>query len=442
MNPLGESTRFSSLSARLSGRSRAPVFPGWWFVLLGCVVYGIGSGFFYQAIPVFFLPLKNDFGVSSATMSLLYAAARLEGGFEGPLVGYLISRFGPRAVIIAGVCMSGGGLFLLTLAPDFWSFFFIYICVVSLGYNAGFFHPISALVNYWFIRHRGVGIAWVSAAGNVGGMILAPLLSTIIQRFGWRAGAVTAGAMILCISLPAAWPIRSTPESMGLRPDGESLDTGRRLDQPPVPLPREPDFPVKEALRTRVFWMLMGTISCRLFVTTAVNTHFVAILVWRGMSELAAAYVLSLSALTCIVATMALGWIADRWSKPRICSLGLVPLMLALAGLVYSQATFWLYILAVGQAIAMGTASLNWILIGDLFGRRSYPTLRGLMGVSYGMLTFLSPIYAGWIHDVTGSYALALLTLAMVALAAASLFAWFPASPPARPRARPRSRRE
>jgi len=62
---------------------------------------------FFQAFTVFFLPLKTDLAVSSAAVSLLYGAARLEGGFDGALVGYLISRFGPRAVIIVGVCMSG-----------------------------------------------------------------------------------------------------------------------------------------------------------------------------------------------------------------------------------------------------------------------------------------------------------------------------------------------
>jgi MFS family permease len=141
----------------------------------------------------------------------------------------------------------------------------------------------------------------------------------------------------------------------------------------------------------------------------------------------------SLYSLTCIVATMALGWVADRWSKPLVCSLSLVPLIVAMVGLAIGQATFWLYFLAVAHGIVMGTASLNWILIGDLFGRRSYPTLRGLMGVSYGVMTFLSPIYAGWIHDVTGSYVLVLLTFTAIALLTAVSFAMLPASPRRRP---------
>jgi len=430
--------RFPALLARLPGAGGGPVFYGWWIVALGSLINAVGSGILNHSFTVFFLPLKNAFGVSSAAVSLLYAAARLEGGLEGPLVGYLINKSGPRAMIVTGVCMAGGGLLLLSVAPGYWSFFCIYIFIVALGHNAGFFHPISTAVNSWFIRHRGMGFSWITASGGAGAVLWAPLLSAIIQSFGWRAGASAAGVVILLVGLPAAIPIRSTPESMGLHPDGETPDESPRPGQAAAtPLPGMPELSVREALRTRVFWMLMGTISLRLLVTVAVNTHLVPILVWGGLSEGAAAYGVSLYACTTIVAMMAMGWMGDRWGKSLMSGLGVVPVMLAMTGLVFSQAPFWLYALAVGEAIAMGTAPINWALIGDLFGRRSYPTLRGIMGVSYGTLAFLSPIYAGWIFDVTGSYALALLTFALVALATVLCFAVLPAFSRPRSVARP-----
>ena len=428
MNPSAETPRSSSRFARPIGtKPSGPIFYGWRVVFLSCIISAVGGGVFFQALTVFFLPLKADFAVSSAAVSLLYGAARLEGGFDGAVVGYLISRFGPRALVIAGVCLSGGGLFLVTLARDYWTFFFLYICIVSIGHNAGYFHPLSTLVNYWFVRHRGMGLSLISAAANLGGMILAPVLSAVILNHGWRAGAMTAGALILLVGLPAAIPIRATPESLGLYPDGESPDQRPPSDQEATPPIREPEWSVREALHTRAFWMLSGLISIRLFVTVALNIHLVPILVWGGMSERAAAYVVSVYALGCIVATLGIGWLGDRWSKPLMSSVGLLPMVFAMVGLVFSQATLWLYALALGLAVAMGTAPLNWALIGDLFGRRSYPTLRGLMGIGYGTMTFLSPIYAGWVYDVTGSYALVLLTFTGVTLVAAAFFAKLPA---------------
>ncbi|MFC1904860.1 hypothetical protein ACFLXT_03765 [Chloroflexota bacterium] len=70
----------------------------------------------------------------------------------------------------------------------------------------------------------------------------------------------------------------------------------------------------------------------------------------------------------------------------------------------------------------LGTVPLNWSLIGDIFGRRSYATLRGIMGVFYGMATFVSPIYAGWVFDRTGSYTEVLISFAIALVLGAILF--------------------
>jgi MFS family permease len=409
---------------RIFGSLRGRVFYGWWIVVLGSLITAVGTGILYNSFTVFFLPLKRDFAVSSAAISLLYGAARLEGGIEGPIVGYLIDRFGSRAMILAGVSMAGIGLILLATTHSFWSFFFIYIFIVSLGYNAGFFHPVSTAVNQWFIRHRGVGFSWISASASIGGMIMAPVLSYIILHFGWRAGAVTAGLIILIVALPAALPIHRSPEALGLHPDGKPPPKTEAQESKPLDPPTVgSDFSVKEALRTATYWMLMGTISLRLFVTIALNTHFIPILVWRGISEATGAYLVSLFSFSTILAMLGIGWLGDRWNKSLLCGLCMVPTIVAMGGLAFSQAPPFIYLLPIAMAITMGNIPLNWALIGDFFGRRAYATLRGIMGVTYGVATFVSPVYAGWVYDTTGSYKLVLITFSIILLVAASFFA-------------------
>jgi len=415
----------------VSGR----VFYGWWIVVLGSLIQVVGGGILYQSFTVFFLPLKRDFGVSSAAISLLYGAARLEGGFEGPVVGYLIDRLGARIIIIIGASMAGVGLILLATVHSYLSFFLIYIFIVSLGYNAGFFHPASAAVTKWFIRHRGLGLSILGASMCVGGMIMAPLLSHIILSFGWRTGAVISGLIILIVALPAALPIHRSPEVLGLSPDGRPP----REDHPENPQKErhhvaDVDFTVREALGTVNYWLLMAGITLRLLVTVALNTHFIPILVWKGMNEATAAYLVSLFALCTIFTTLLIGWMGDRMSKPLLCSAGILPMILTLAGLIFSKESAILYSLPIGLSIIMGTMPLNWAIIGDFFGRRSYATLRGIMGIFYGVATFVSPIYAGWIFDLTGSYTIVLLTFAIVlAIAAAIFFAWLRPPAPKRP---------
>ncbi len=403
------------------------VFHGWWILSFGCLINSVGTGIIYHSFTVFFLPLKRDLGLTSAEISLLYGAARLEGGFEGPIVGHVIDRFGSRFSIMVGVTLAGAGLLLLSTVESFLSFFLIYVFVISLGFNAGFFHPISTAVNKWFIRRRGIGFSMINASANAGAMVLAPLLSHIILTYGWRQGAVFAGLLIIIVGLPSALPIKRSPETMGLLPDGDPPAQRQTEESDPNrALLRDTDFRVQEAMRTLHFWLLGVAISLRLSVTVALNGHFVPILVWKGMGEEASAYLVGLAAMGTIFTSLTFGWMGDRFNKALLSSLGIVPCILSMVWLIFGQGTTALYFFPICFAITMGTTPLNWALIGHFFGRGKYATLRGIMGIGYGLATFASPIFAGWVFDWTQSYTIVLVVFSVIMAIASGIFAFLP----------------
>jgi len=399
------------------------VFYGWRIVFLVSLFLAVGSGILYHGFTIFFLPLKRDLVVSSAAISLLYGASRLEGGFEGPVVGYLIDRFGPRVMMLTGAILSGSGLILLSVVDSFIEFFFIYVFIVALGFNAGFFHPAQAAVNNWFILHRGKVFAIVGSSASVGGVIMAPILSQLILGLGWRPTAIIAGLIVLAVTVPCALKIHRSPEVLGLYPDGRPPDPpkgegsirGGAED-------RKIEFSVREAMRTSTYWVLFSALTFRILVTVALTVHFVPLLVWKGMNEATSAYLVSLFAFGTIVISLISGWLGDRWNKALICGVGVLPAAGAVLALILGQSRIALYSLPIGLAVTMGTVPLNWALIGDFFGRRSYGMLRGIMGIGYGLGTFLSPIYAGWIFDQSGSYQIALWTFFFILLLASIFF--------------------
>jgi len=414
------------------GSTNRKIFYGWWILVLGALINGVGGGIIYHSFTVFFLPVKRDLAVTSAAISLLYGAARLEGGMDGPIYGYLIDRFGPRRMILLGASLAGIGFLLLSTAHSFFGFFLIYLLTISVGMNAGFYHPVSAAINKWFIRRRGLAFSVITASGSFSGMIMAPFLSYIILTHGWRRGALMAGCFILAIAIPAGLRIKNSPEVMGLHPDGRQSEVEFPKSHPFPQLPMDVHFSVREALRTVHFWMLMIGISLRILVTIALNTHFVPLLVWKGMDEATSAYLVGFSALCSIPTALILGWLGDRWDKAKLCSLCLIPTIVAMIGMIFFQGKGILYFFPVAYSVTYGVVSLNWALIGDFFGRRSYATLRGIMGIGYGTATFFSPLYAGWIFDRTQSYTLALWTFSVVMVIAAVIFALLRRPTPAR----------
>lgn len=74
------------------------------------------------------------------------------------------------------------------------------------------------------------------------------------------------------------------------------------------------------------------------------------------------------------------------------------------------------------MAIEQGCSTLNWVALGNYFGRRSFATLMGIMSTCFNIGMLISPIYAGVIFDRSHSYTLVLLTFIPVYLTSGIFF--------------------
>jgi MFS family permease len=77
-------------------------FYGWWVLLACIIIHAIGSGEFYYGFSVFYTPILMEFGWSSAVTAGAFSLSRLEGGLEGPFVGWLVDRYGARKLLFLG----------------------------------------------------------------------------------------------------------------------------------------------------------------------------------------------------------------------------------------------------------------------------------------------------------------------------------------------------
>ncbi|TMA68524.1 MAG: MFS transporter [Deltaproteobacteria bacterium] len=176
-------------------------FYGWRMIAASAAVRILGAGLHSYGFTVFFLPLSQELNLSRTATSFAFSLSRAEGAIEGPIVGHLLDRYGPRPVMIAAVLTMGVGYLLLSQVDR---------------------HAPMALTNTWFIRLRAHAMTINSAAYGLGGVLLAPVLILIVQAWGWRWGAAVAGMAFILIGLPLCLTIRRSPESMGLRPDGDA----------------------------------------------------------------------------------------------------------------------------------------------------------------------------------------------------------------------------
>jgi MFS family permease len=400
------------------------LFYGWRMVAAASALRVLGAGLHSFGFTVFFLPLSQDLKLSRTSTSLAFSLARAEGAVEGPIVGHLLDRYGPKPIMLAAVLLMGIGYLLLSQVHSYATFLVVYLGVISLAHAGGFMHSPMVLINTWFIRQRARAITISSAAFGLGGVVVAPVLSVIVQAWGWRWGATIAGLLFLLIGIPLCLTIRRSPEGMGLLPDGdEPASTTPGKEGQGSMHHAEVDVTVAEALRSFAFWGSVLAAGIRNGSYHAISVHFVPLMVWKGLSQPQAALLLSVYAFLGMALTLLLGWFADKTNKPRMTACILFVGAGSMLLPIVSSSLGSLLLFTIFFSAVETTFPLGWAVVGDLFGRKHYARIRGYMTLFYTWGGVLGPVIAGAIFDRWQTYEPLLWGLVIVFSVAGALFA-------------------
>jgi len=314
---------------------------------------------------------------------------------------------------------------LLSNVHSYFALVLIYMGVVSLSFQAGFMDAPMVIANTWFIRMRTLAMSLISASVNVGGFLLTPLLASAVYYWGWRRAAFGNGIAFLLLGLPLALLVRRSPESMGLRPDGDPAVAAEPTGQPgPHQSARnESHFTLADALRTSSFWFLTIGTALRVVTLTAVTVHYVPIMVWKGLSQTEAAFLLGVQAFMGLPTTLLFGWLADRVNKPKLMAVCMLFAMLALLILIFSQKEWQIWFFLPLFSLVESTFPVNWSTVGEFFGRPHFAKIRGSMVFVQAWGAVLGPVAAGAIYDRTQSYSYLLWGLVGVLFIVGCLYA-------------------
>ena len=398
------------------------------------VVDALKHGTFNRGFTIYFLPIQEQLGISRAALSLADTLGRLEGGLQGPLVGYLNDRIGPRPMVAAGGILSGLGFILLSFTHSYWYFMLIFIGLLSVGFRVGYNHATIPTVNRWFLRKKSLAMSLASTGRGLGGAVITPLVAFMVFSLGWRTAALVSGVGIIAVALPLARLVRRSPESMGLLPDGDTAAPARKPDlvvRPgsgrPNPAPVGPalagprvsavqgsvDFTTREAMKTRSYWLFGLAYGLNNAVNSGVSFQLVPLMVWAGTSQPKAALMLGLLSFGSLMFSPIMGWMGDTWSKPKINAVAMVMGVAAMLVLLASSGQLWqLALFALLLALSESSNALSWAIVGDFFGSRNYATMRGWLDLPDQLMSMSTPVWMGLIFDRTGSYFWAVVPLA------------------------------
>jgi MFS family permease len=377
------------------------------FSIVGLALYGL---------PFYYDFMVTEFGWTRAEVtSGNFYSKLIIGPVFGFAAGWIVDRFGPRRMMMAGILMAGTALVGLSYTSTLAFFYFFYL-FNALGYVCGGPLPNQVLISSWFTKSRGKAMGFAYLGIGVGGAI-APLLSNrLAQQFGWPGALRTLGILVVLIALPMAFFIKENPNK-----------------EPHVPSLKEA-VSIGGVLKTWQFYLLAIGSMCSIGAVGGTFQNLKLFLtgdVFRGLpaseAQSAAAYVASLILVSSLVGRLLMGWLADRFQKKYVMLLIYLIVGCSIPLLFLASNRPFLYLFAVLFGIGLGgDYMIIPLMAAELFGVKVLGRLMGVVLTADGVAEALAPVIVAKTRDTTGSYAMGFTILIGLGLIGALAVALLP----------------
>jgi len=386
------------------------------FSIVGVALYGLP--FFYDFIVQEFGWTRREVTSGNAYSKLII------GPLFGFVAGWLVDRFGPRRLMIAGIFMAGIALIGLGWINTLAGFYLFYL-FNALGYVCGGPLPNQVLLSRWFDKGRGKAMGFAYLGIGVGGALVPLLAASLTARFGWHVALQLLGVLIIVASLPFALFVRDTPDPTDVAsaddPEArrsEALAHGHATRAHTHTAAPEPTSTWAVFTHWTFPLLLIGSMCSIGAVGGTMQNLKLLLTLDKGLSQGEAAHLASLVLSASIVGRLTMGWLADRFPKKHVMLLIYIIVAVAVPLIFWAPTHTALQIAAILFGIGLGgDYMIIPLMAAELYGVKVLGRVMGLVLTADGVAEALAPMAVAAIRDNTGSYAggfVLLLALAMI----------------------------
>jgi len=372
------------------------------FAIVGIALYGL---------PLYYDFWVKEFGWTREQVTNGNAYSKLIiGPVFGFAAGWMIDRFGPRRLMIAGILMAGGALIGLSLMSGaLWIFYACYL-FNALGYVCGGPLPNQVLLSRWFEASRGraMGVAYLGI--GIGGALVPLVTRELIKTLSWRQALCTLGVLMIVLALPMALFVKESPE-------------GTTPGATPKPM-----APLGNVFKSPAFYLIALGSMCSIGAVGGANQHLKLFLTLDLQHDQAFALdIASLVLASSIAGRLLMGWLADRMAKKHVMLLIYLLIAGAIPLLFFARTPGVLYLFAAIFGLGLGGEYLIIpLMAAELFGVKVLGRLMGIVITADGVAEAVAPKFIGRLHDRTGSYDTGFFVLIGIALVGATAVALLP----------------
>lgn len=391
------------------------IFYGWWIVLTAFMSMTFLFTPIVNLISFFTDPVSQELGIERSQFSLYFTIVTLVGMIAAPLAGKMLGKVNIRLHMT--VCTLLGALSFIgfSFANNIYVMYALAI-IQGISLIAGSIVPSSVLITNWFNEKRGLALGIALSGSGFGGIILSPVVSSLINSYGWRTTYLIIGIVIAVTIIPlTAFVVRFRPADIGLTPLGQAptKDKNQVLK----------GMNQKDVLKTASFWVLCAAIVVTGIVANTMIINLAPFLTDIGATTQRAAFLLSLGSAMVIVGKLLVGRMFDKMGLSlMIIFLGICNVLsfvflrhadLQIPGVLYATFT--------GFGATALTIAPSYIT-AYLFGEKDFGSIFGTVSLFSSLGTALSAVFGGVVYGINNSYGLVLTVLIVLSCVSFGLY--------------------
>jgi MFS family permease len=359
------------------------------------VTYGISTPL--AAYGVFLPVLAEHFGWSRGAISAALSVNLLVGGVAGFGVGALADRRGPRLLLVVTVTLAGAAFALVSVVGALWQLYLLIGLLGGIGMSS-FYLLSTATVTHWFDERRGLALALVLVGFNLGYITGGPLAAWLIIEMGWRAAYWVLGSGCALLSFCAAITVRLPRPAE--RRDLLHAAPGPAGDGPVGGMTLRQSLSDPRQWGLNLAWLLLGGLALM------ISVHAVPFARDRGVSLADASLALTAYGIGSVAGRLTAGFVSDRVGTRATIGAAYVLEMVALVALLWlpSRAALLASLVVFGAGFA-ATDTMVVKVIPEVFGLRAIGAIMGVLALGWRLGAAIGPAAAGFLYDLTGSYA-------------------------------------
>jgi len=371
----------------------------WWVVIGGGVAGTVGPGpLILSTLGVFVIPITGETGFGRTTVTGAYSVAAVGMAIGLVVVGRMLDRYAVRHILVPSFVLFGAAVAAIAITPPVAPLFLLPFFFVGL-FGAGTSIPFTKALVSWFDNKRALVIGITAGISGLGASITPILAGALIGSLGWRPAYAMLGliAIVVSVTLIIGFVRARAERHVRGRLVTETIEDGREVSL------ELPGLTLREALRSRHFWLITLGLGLVGIVVVGLQVHLVPMMSDRGLDPAQAALLLTVFGLASLVGRVLGGFLIDRVHATVV---GPIVILAPIVGMLFLHPPFGSAAAAVAFiGIAFGIEyDLLALLITRYLGMKAFGNLIGLINSVFLLGTAFGPLLLGIGYDTTGSY--------------------------------------